>query len=73
MANCRKENGYQVSIFSIRLDTKYPPDTRVNRINTYNGTSVENKEREPGVESGCEDGKLIRINQYSHKHKEYST
>jgi hypothetical protein len=35
--------------------------------------SVENKERKPGVEAGSKDGKLIGIDQYPYKNKEYAT
>ena len=36
-------------------------------------SSVENKERKPGIEAGSKDGKLIGIDQYPHKNKEYAT
>jgi hypothetical protein len=79
-----EKNGYMVSIFSIRLDTKYPQHHPLtwrelkslrNEGNAADGrfptaSSVENKERKPGIEPGCKDSKLIGIDQYSHKNKE---
>ncbi len=36
-------------------------------------SSVKNEKREPGIKTGCEDGKLVGIDENSHKNKEYTT
>lgn len=57
---------------------QHPIGYKVSKIRSHKSlriqvTSVENKEWKPGVEAGCEDGKLVGIDQYSHKNKENST